>query len=316
MDEERKILFLMSVPRSGSTVVQDHLAAKLEGAITAPETWFIPFALAARSELSFSPIGLGAARLAEDQFGIRVFDKHIFVGIESFFSSMLDAVPGAKIFVEKTPRNVFYNKEISAFLPKALKVILVRHPIDIALSSFSYFCHGRPNLAKVSIDLHEGIDAVADIVRSGEAILVRYEDFIADNGKTLREGLCKAGLAICETNSLYEDTVLRQSRLGDTNFKATKSVNGANSYKYGTTKISFIMYLVLSGLLKRESYRYVLETLYDLPPEDLSRVLRKNVNRFGTMDLLALIGGSLSAIVNLKIIAFKFKKSSLWAYLR
>lgn len=316
MKKARRILFLLSVPRSGSTVVQDHLAKKLEGAVTSPETWILPFVMAARNQLSFSPIGLEAARMAEKQLGPKVFDKHLFVGIESFFSAMLDDVPGAKVFVEKTPRNVFYDDEISEFLPSAKKIVLVRHPLDVALSSFDYFCQGRPNLARVSIDLHQGVDALAKIVRAGDGILLRFEDFIADQGKSLQEELREAGFVISERNSLYEHAALRGSGMGDEKFKATKELSTSNSFRHASTKISLVTYYVLSSLLMRESYRYFLETVYGEKPEDVRRRLRKNVNKLGVLDLLALVGGGLSSLSNLKVAVFKFRHDSLMAYLR
>lgn len=316
MKDERKILILLSVPRSGSTVIQDHLAENLQGAVTAPETWVIPFALAARSALSFSPIGLEAARRAEGQFGKDIFTRHIFVGIESFFLAIMDKVEGSFVFVEKTPRNLFYYQEISEYLPDAVRVVLVRHPIDVMLSSFEYFCNGHPNVAKVSVDIIKGMDVLANIVESESDTLIRYEDFVADGGRTLQEKMVSIGLSICKNNSLYERSVLIDSEMGDAKFKKTICLNSNNSYKHNSKKISLVTYLTVRAIARRPAYRYLMNTLYSDQLDAVLSRLRKNIRSIGFLDFLFLIGGGLSALFNLKILAFKQKNSSLWTYLR
>lgn len=316
MNEERTILFLMSVPRSGSTVVQDHLAATLEGALTAPVTWIIPFALAARGKLSFSPIDIGTARLAKKHFGPAAYDPHLLLGISSFLAFMLDIMPGEKIFVDKTKKNIFYYREISSLPPYSFQITLFRHPIEFAVSSFVHSCHGLPNLAKISIDLCNRYDALADIFRIGDATLVRYDYVKSDSGSSIRADLRKAGISLCQDNVLYDGEVLRGSGMGDQKFKVLRSLNENDLCKCEPRMNSFVIYLVLAALLKRKSDQHVLESIYNRRPNEVRIALRKDVKSYGRLEFIALGDGFLSALFNLKVTIFKIRFSFLRVYLK
>lgn len=296
--------------------MQDYLAKRIEGSVTAPETWIIPFALASNSELSFSPIGLDAARRAERQFGSQVYTEHLFVGIKSFYMSLLDKTPGATIFIEKTPRNVFYYEEICKFLPSATRILLIRHPLEIVFSSFQYFCYGRPNLSKVSIDLIHGIDALCQIVQKGSDIIVRYEDLKADKAREFEKELKVTGLAFCKHNAFYENTVLKCAGMGDAIFKSGEYASKESDNGFEVRGISLFTYLVVTKLLRRPSYQYLLETFYNESPTEASRRLGRYINRLGVIDCLSYCGSAISALVNLKIVVFKFRMISAFGYLR
>lgn len=212
-------LYLFSLPRSGSTAVQDFLYRNIDKSTTAPETWILPYLLAASEKICFSPIGLDAARIAESQFGVGLYQRYAVDGAKSFFSDRLKMHEGSEIFIEKTPRNILHAKAILNYDKSAHAIILIRHPVDIILSCFLYFEKGRPNYHKLSIDLVDGMRSLNDLINSGTHPVMKYEDFVEAPNETAKSAIEQCGLVFDGFNSLYDSNKLvANAKMGDRKF--------------------------------------------------------------------------------------------------
>jgi hypothetical protein len=298
------------VPRSGSTALQYYLAGSIEGAVTCPETWIIPFAMAARDPLAFSPVGLVSARLAEQQLFDGAYNEALFKGVRSFFDSKCREVNG-KFFIEKTPRNILYGNEILENMPEAKILVLVRHPVDICLSVFENFCKNRPNLSKSAIDLCTSFDNLIKLIDNERTLIILYEKI--DNKDYLINKLSEIGYKYehMRKKSMYLNT----SFMGDKKFKADDKIK-TNKFRYKTEKISLIKYLIIRRLLNQKSWIKIINNFYDENSEIILRDIRSNIYCFGILDLLFFIGGYVSAVMNLKCLYEKFKTQKLFSYLR
>lgn len=190
-------LFLLSLPRSGSTLVQRVLASHPQVA-TAAEPWvMIPLLFALRDGV-FAEYNHHSAMLA-----IRDFCDELPGGIDDYEVAMADACrwlyaraspPGTVYFVDKTPRYHLIVDDLLRLFPEAKFVFLWRNPLAVAGSVIEGFGNGRWNLTRFGIDLRGG---VANLVRAfegwGDRIhAVRFEDLLspgADSWHSLFEHL-------------------------------------------------------------------------------------------------------------------------------
>jgi hypothetical protein len=310
-----EILFIFSAPRSGSTAMQHHLASRIDGAMTLPETWIVPFAMAARDPLAFSTVGLVSARLAEQQLFAGAYDEAIFNGIRSFFHSQCEK-NHAKVFIEKTPRNIIYASEILDNIPEAKILLVVRHPVDIALSIFEHFCKKRPNLAKSAIDLFQSIDNVEKISKNSRCIVVKYEEFSSKDLTYIDIFIKKIGLDINISEDYSKSTILNSAIMGDNSFSINKYKYNKFNYRYEKDKISLVTYFVLKFLIRRHSWSTIIKDFYGQSEYSVLKILKSNVCKLGFVDLLFFIGGYISSFLNFKSIYFKFKERKYFSYLR
>lgn len=177
-------VFLMSAPRSGSTLLQ-RLLMQHPRIHSAAETWLIPASFLTGSETGvlaaasarWSRRGL-ADTCAALPGGKASWHRAIGIGLEQCFADLCP--PGTEIFLEKTPRNALFLDAMADAFPTARYIFLWRNPLAIKASMNRTWSGGGWNF-RCPIDLHEGLAArVEHRVRLGErAIDIRYEDLIA-----------------------------------------------------------------------------------------------------------------------------------------
>lgn len=177
-------IFLFSLPRSGSTLLQRIMAAH-ESVATLPEPWFLlPTLYATRSVGVYSEYRHELAALAT-----REFARSLPGGMETYLDSVrafaLDlyskAASGAPYFLDKTPRYHLIGSEIMDLFPEAKFVFLWRNPLAIAASIITSWGGGNWNLFHNDVDLKRGLPSLIDLARSARDVLqVRYEELVED----------------------------------------------------------------------------------------------------------------------------------------
>jgi hypothetical protein len=195
-------LFLFSLPRTGSTLLQRILGSH-EDIATASEPWFmLPYIYSLResgvnAEYEHATMARGVQGFSEEylpggtndylseirELGLRLYGK---------------AGKGNRYFLDKTPRyHHIAGDVISLFQQEGRFLFLWRHPVAVAASMMETFAGGKWNLHRFSADLFAGLAALIDAyeVHAGDVCAVRYEDLLKRPEPELRRLLSYLELA-------------------------------------------------------------------------------------------------------------------------
>jgi len=131
-------LFLISLPRSGSTMMQAVLSNQPEVA-TCSEPWIqllnAPFW---RPEWIHAPFDWGLTMEAiEDLGGGACYVDHVTTALRGVAEGLYQGSEGAhdaQYFLDKTPRYYFILEELFAANPNAKFIVLLRHPLSVLRS--------------------------------------------------------------------------------------------------------------------------------------------------------------------------------------
>ena len=192
-------LFLLSLPRAGSTFVQRVLAAHDEVA-TVSEPWvLLPLLYAERRAGARAEYGHVAGAEALDDFrralprGPAAYREELREFVLRLYEGMTP--DGATYFLDKTPRYHFVAEELPALFPDARFVFLWRNPLAVLASFLDTFRVGRFEPHLFEDDLVRGpAHLVAARRAAGDrALVARYEDLVGPAGagewRRLFEGL-------------------------------------------------------------------------------------------------------------------------------
>jgi hypothetical protein len=179
-------LFLLSLPRSGSTLVQRVLAAHPEVA-TVSEPWLLLPQLyatrpsGARAEYSHA---MGAEALQDFYAALPGGREDYRAAVRDFALDLYRRAggDGRAYFLDKTPRYHAVAPELVELFEDAKLVFLWRNPLSVMASLLDTFRLGRLEPHNFAFDLFDGVDnLVAARHAAGErAHGVRYEDLVDD----------------------------------------------------------------------------------------------------------------------------------------
>lgn len=133
------------------------------------------------------------------------------------------ARPGAKYFLDKTPRYHTVASEIVRLFPDAPCIFLWRNPLAIIASMIETWGHGRWNLYYFDIDLFDGLAKLVEVQRkllaqqrgAGNVCAVRFEELVAGSNDEWQRLFTSLGLEFDEAQlSQFKDVQL-QGRMGD-----------------------------------------------------------------------------------------------------
>lgn len=227
-------ILLLSLPRSGSTLVQRVLASHEEVA-TASEPWLLlPLLLPLRDDVpaagNWQPrihTALGDfARVLPD--GSAAYERSVGGAARSLYE---EAAAGALFYLDKTPPYFLIVDEIVRALPDARIVVLWRNPLSVLGSVVETFCDGRWRPQDYPTSLFGGLARLVEGVRRhGDRIhTVRYEDLVG--------GGAEDGAALAEWRALTEFIGFELDPGALHRFPATK-LNGAMGDAVGTRAYS------------------------------------------------------------------------------
>ena len=198
MDADRpKLIFLISQPRAGSTLLQRMLASH-SCIHTGAEPWFMLqpcFALKSEGQWAKYEAG-GWAKQARDTFLKEIGGRDLHVRA---IREMANVVYGAALgdtgkscFLDKTPRYYTIIEELREVIPEARTIILLRNPLAVICSivrtwvqdSWHRLPRYRDDLLKAPRLLNDAIKQHGDRVT-----VVKYEDLVSNPAGEL-ESLC------------------------------------------------------------------------------------------------------------------------------
>jgi hypothetical protein len=229
-DEPIIPIFVLSLPRSGSTLVQRILAAH-EGVATASEPWLLlPW---------LSPLQVGFPDDGPWHEGIHEavedFAEVLPGGPQDYRQAVHDAAislygraagPGARFFVDKTPPYSMIVDEIALSFPEGRLIFLWRNPLGVVASVIDTFAdgHWRPN--DFPLTLFAGLIGLVNGYRrhADRAFAVRYEDVLSGDPGTWR-GLCEYCGFEFDPEALERfGTVELEGRMGDPRVARSKQL--------------------------------------------------------------------------------------------
>ena len=177
-------IFLLSLPRTGSTLVQRVLGAH-ERVATASEPWLmLPFLYAQRERGAQADYGHFAAAQAIQDFarslpgGLADYDRELADFARRLYA--LSAGEGATYFVDKNPRYHLVVDELTRLFPDAKLVFLWRNPLATLGSLLETFVGGRFAPYEFTLDLYGGVDRLTRAWQDhgADAIAVGFERLV------------------------------------------------------------------------------------------------------------------------------------------
>ncbi|MEE4186617.1 MAG: sulfotransferase [Gammaproteobacteria bacterium] len=217
------LIFIVSLPRSGSTLLQRVLAGHPEvGASSEPWLLLHP-AYGRRSTGILTEYDADWAALAVNEFlqnyteGASAYDDGVRAFAEVIYRNAMQRA-GATRFIDKTPRYVMILDELLRWFPEARFVFLLRHPLS-ALASIvnTQVNHDLTALERFRNELLRGPAAlIAGMQALGKrASVVRYEEFVAAPEAATRALCAELELEFRADMLEYSTTAALQGRMQD-----------------------------------------------------------------------------------------------------
>jgi hypothetical protein len=186
-------IFIFSLPRSGSTLLQRILAAS--GQIsTAAEPWILlPYVYTLKSDGVIS----------------EYWHSHVFGAIEDFYQGFpggkndyLDelrsfilnlykkgANPESQYFLDKTPRYHLICEEIIKLFPDGKFIFLWRNPLAVVSSIIQRWTGGKWSIMTYDIDLYKGINNMLNTFSTNKSRVytIKYEDLVQQPSEEVKK---------------------------------------------------------------------------------------------------------------------------------
>jgi hypothetical protein len=199
-----RLLFVISPPRAGSTLLQRMLGSHTE-IYTHPEPHLItplaylgyhdlvdkaPYDHINSAEAIRAFVGRLPAGEADHLDAVRAYS-------DTMYGRML-APSGRRYFLDKTPAYALVLPFLTKLYPTARYVVLTRHPLAVMSSYANSFFHGNWREARAFNPIVERyVPAMARLLREPTAhvLHVRYEDVVSDPASHLRRAFEFLGLS-------------------------------------------------------------------------------------------------------------------------
>jgi len=192
-------LFILGFPRSGTTMIEQmfnsHPLVAAGGELPFVHEWQALIKDVLPGNRAF-PHSL-AHTLAADFHHIPGTLRDVYLGRAAAYGVTASGKP---LFTDKMPLNDTYLPLIRLAFPQAPIVRMVRHPLDVAVSMLSHhLTHGDNcgyaigSIMRHMVLMHD-LTSHYDAVMEHPPLIVRYEDFIADQDGQTRRALSYAGL--------------------------------------------------------------------------------------------------------------------------
>ncbi len=232
----RSLIFLISLPRSGSTLLQRMLSVH-PSIYSTPEPWLLfKYALCLSERLfcccnfSFKVV----CDAQEEMFNFLKKEKYYSRLSEHLLTIYMDLVesnkPSASYFLDKTPRYYLLLNFIETLFPQAKIVFLVRNPLASLISSFSTWQGGKVYVGANWIDYYLGPTLMYDYYKKNKnkLYLVKYERLLEKPEDELQKLCIYLGIPFVEDmiSGFSKEKVYLKAKVGDpTGVKKFKTLN-------------------------------------------------------------------------------------------
>lgn len=186
-------VYLLSLPRSGSTLVQrvlaDHAAIS-----TVSEPWLLlPFLYTLKRRGMYTEYSHDLQFTALEDFWNKLprgQDDYISE-LRAFIVRLYEKASNkpSRYFLDKTPRYHLIIEEISRIFPDAKLIFLWRNPLAVIASIIETWGSGCWNVYKYKVDLFNGVDNLVSAFQeqAQRACAVKYEDLVTGDDAVWRK---------------------------------------------------------------------------------------------------------------------------------
>ncbi len=267
MWDDKNIIFLISMPRSGSTLLQRVLAGHTDINTTSESWLLLPQLYALQEEGVFSEYShITSSRAITDFCECLPGQKMVYLNIikqaiiDCYKASTKD---NAQFYLEKTPRNNLILKDICSMFPNSKYIFLWRNPAAIVASMISSFSGGKWNIYRQEIDLYKGLKNMldADNLNIKYRYDLKYEDLATSPSVVTTELFHFLGLSTSSTDKRGLGEVSLLGRMGDK--------SGVHEYKKISTLSLDKWQSSFSNTLRQ---RWLKNYLNDIGSENLSKM--------------------------------------------
>lgn len=185
-------IFLLSLPRSGSTMLQRMLAAHPQVA-TLPEPWVLmPPLYALRKSGIFAEYNHESLADAANDFvsALPNGEADYFRAVRLFAESLYGCITSAEkpYFLDKTPRYCFIASELIKVFPDAKFVVLWRNPVAVLSSRFHSFGN-RWRWYNYKVDFYAGLSSLVGFVEQNQSqvFTINYEMLVKSPEESLQK---------------------------------------------------------------------------------------------------------------------------------
>lgn len=229
-------VFMLSLPRSGSTLLQ-RIVATHTAIATGPEPTFL----------------LPLLNIGSDAEVAATFDQRFTaMAVEDFLQSTGDArgtfdemvraaagiaysrasTPGARFFLDKTPKYHMVVDDLLRVFPNSPVIVLWRNPLAVIASLMTTWGRppGRWNLQHFRLDLFVALPALVEAVRAhpDRFLAIRYEDLVADRAGVATKVFEALGLDVADSDIDEFAAVelvgrIQDPNVGNTGFREVRS---------------------------------------------------------------------------------------------
>lgn len=310
-------IFLFSLPRSGSTLLQRVLMSHKDIASIAEPWLLLPLCYANKKEgvlaeyahiSAFNALGdfINYLPNKEDDYNKALGD---------FANTLYEkqCLKNEKYFLDKTPRYYFIIPEIIKIFPDAKFIFLFRNPVNVMSSMMQTWSNGRFNkMYAYERDLNFGPKALSEgyEMHKNKSLAIQYEEFVTSPDKFINEICEYLNIDYDENMLLNIDSQVMKGRMGDpTGVKEYKTIdkkpigkwknnfdssfrkkylkNYINSIEEEVLKVQgYDKQEILSNIEKLEtSNKNLLQDKIDLIYSDLVQFIKPNIwfgNKFKT----------------------------------
>lgn len=214
-------LFLFSLPRSGSTLLQ-RVLAQHPAISTCAEPWLLlPLFYTLHPTGAYTDYGhrlsVGAI---EDLCAELPNGRHTYLDeVRRFAVRIYDQLAGsrAQYFLDKTPRYHLVCREILETFKDAKFIFLWRNPLAVVASSVSTWSRGTWAVHGYKVDLYDGLAELVDVYQANRdrTCAVRFEQFLNNPRNTSRRISQYLGLDLDAGQLTAGITSKNFGRLGD-----------------------------------------------------------------------------------------------------
>lgn len=229
LGEHFQPIFIFSLPRSGSTLLQRFLACH-DQVSTTSEPWFLlPFFYSLRND------GVCAEYMHRStSIAIRDFTQILPHGRKDYMDGIKDLAlklyskaskSGCRYFVDKTPRYHLIAENILEAFDQAKFVFLWRNPLAVVASVIESWGKGKWNVYRFHIDLYNGYRNLVNAFRKYRDRVwgLKYEELIENPVENMKGVFDYLDLSF-DPRILQNFTDVRlEGRMGDRSFYDTVS---------------------------------------------------------------------------------------------
>ena len=222
MDDKMIPIFIFSLPRAGSTLLQNILMSHPKIASTSEPWLLLPLVYSCKKEGELTEYSHSTCTVAIEDFieNLPNRDNDYYKSVREFAYKLyeLQCKNKEKYFLDKTPRYYFIIPEIKKIFPDAKYIFLFRNIVQVYASIVSTWGKGRLNkLFLNNIDLLKGPKLLSNgyELLKYNAYALQYENLVQNPQRCLTE-LCDY-LDINYSKRLHTDFIKQNTkgRLGD-----------------------------------------------------------------------------------------------------